>query len=215
MLKNLLFDLDGTIIDSKQCIFLVYKTLFAEMGITPPEDKELEKFIGPPVEEMLKRYVEESQVKGYVDRFRELYKNVDLFATNFPYDGIEDVLRALSGKYKLFVTTTKNEPLAKAILEGFNLNKYFVGIYGSMSSIGRVEKSDVINEAISDNNLLKEESLLIGDTIFDVEGAESAGVNVALVTYGYGVETDFIGKKIEFYAHLVKEIIEKVEKYNN
>lgn len=213
MLKNILFDLDGTLMDSKQCIFTVYTMLFNEMNITVPVEKELEKFIGPPVEEMLKRYVKEEEVKKYCNRFRELYKGVDLFNTNFPYVGIKELLATLSKKYKLFVTTTKNEPLAIKILEGFDLAKYFVGIYGSISSIGRVDKKDVINEAIKQNNLLKEESLLIGDTIFDVEGAEQANVKVALVTYGYGVETDFIGKKIEFYANSSSDILNKLEKY--
>ena len=107
MLKNILLDLDGTIIDSKQCIFWVYKRLFAELGIIPPNEKELEKFIGPPVEEMLRRYVKNDEVRKYCDRFREIYKEVDLVSMNHPYDGIADVLSSLSKNYKLFVATTK------------------------------------------------------------------------------------------------------------
>ncbi len=213
MLKNILLDLDGTIIDSKQCIFWVYKRLFAELGIIPPNEKELEKFIGPPVEEMLRRYVKNDEVRKYCDRFREIYKEVDLVSMNHPYDGIADVLSSLSKNYKLFVATTKNEPLAKKILELFKLDEYFVGIYGSFASIGRIEKSDVIKDLIKENSLNKSESLLIGDTIFDVEGAEKAEVSVALVKYGYGVESDFVNKKIAFYAQEVTNIIEEVEKY--
>lgn len=213
MLKNILFDLDGTMIDSKKCIFWVYTQLFTEMGIAVPNESELRRFIGPPVEEMLRNYVKSEDVKKYCNRFREIYTEVDLLSTNSPYEGIGEVLSELSKNYKLYVATTKNEPLAKKILNLFNLDSYFIGIYGSKASIGRISKSDVINDLIKENNLLREESLLIGDTIFDVDGAYAAAVNVALVQYGYGVESDFVDKKISFYAKTVQNIVEEVEKY--
>ena len=210
MIKNLLFDLDGTIINSKECIFSVYAKLFEELKLPLPEEEDLIRFIGPPVEEMLKNYLE-GDVKKYCDRFRELYKKVDLFATNFPYKNIRETLEKLKKDYNLYVTTTKNEPLAIKIIEGFDLDKNFLGIYGSMSNIGRVSKADVINAAIDINNLNKEECLLVGDTIFDVEGAIIAGIKVGIVKYGFGIEKDFFGKKIEFFADSPQDIPDKIK----
>ncbi|NCA92906.1 HAD family hydrolase [bacterium] len=210
MIKNLLFDLDGTIINSKECIFSVYTSLFAELNLPLPEEKEFIRFIGPPVEEMLKNYID-GDVKKYCDRFRELYKKVDLFATNFPYENIRETLEELKKNFNLYVATTKNEPLAKKIIQGFDLDKYFLGVYGSLSNIGRVSKADVINAAVEINGLKKEECLLIGDTIFDVEGAILAGIKVGIVKYGFGIEKDFVGKNIEFFAESPQNIPDKIK----
>ncbi len=210
MIKNLLFDLDGTIIDSKECIFWVYGRLFEELHLPLPEEKELIRFIGPPVEEMLSKYID-GDVKKYCDRFREIYKEVDVFATNHPYENIRETLGKLQKEYKMYVATTKNEPLAKKIIAGFDLDKYFLNIFGSLSNIGRVSKGDVINAVIETNGLKKEECLLIGDTIFDVEGAEEAGIKVGIVKYGFGIEKDFIGKNIEFFAETPQNITDKIK----
>ena len=94
MIKNVLFDLDGTLIDSSKCIYTVYEQLFSELGLEMPPQEERRKLIGPPVETTMKRILTDGFMEA-ADRFRAIYLTVDLSATNALYDGMTEALRVL------------------------------------------------------------------------------------------------------------------------
>lgn len=207
MIKNVLFDLDGTLIDSSKCIYTVYERLFSELGLQMPPDEEKRKFIGPPVETTMKRFL----TRGYkeaADRFRAIYLTVDLASTNVLYDGIAEALAALKADGKrLFVATSKSEPVAKTILELMNVARFFDAIYGN-NGIDRMHKAEVLEALFSECGIAKEESILIGDTVFDVEGARKCGIAVGMVNYGFGRAED-LGRhvsEVSFFADTAKEI---------
>lgn len=207
MIKNVLFDLDGTLIDSSKCIYTVYERLFSELGLQMPPDEEKRKFIGPPVETTMKRFL----TRGYkeaADRFRAIYLTVDLASTNVLYDGIAEALAALKADGKrLFVATSKSEPVAKSILELMNVARFFDAIYGN-NGIDRMHKAEVLEALFSECGIAKEESILIGDTVFDVEGARKCGIAVGMVNYGFGRAED-LGRhvsEVSFFADTAKEI---------
>ena len=207
MIKNVLFDLDGTLIDSSKCIYTVYERLFSELGLQMPPDEEKRKFIGPPVETTMKRFL----TRGYkeaADRFRAIYLTVDLASTNVLYDGIAEALAALKADGKrLFVATSKSEPVAKTILELMNVARFFDAIYGN-NGIDRMHKEEVLEALFSECGIAKEESILIGDTVFDVEGARKCGIAVGMVNYGFGRAED-LGRhvsEVSFFADTAKEI---------
>lgn len=207
MIKNVLFDLDGTLIDSSKCIYTVYERLFSELGLQMPPDEEKRKFIGPPVETTMKRFL----TRGYkeaADRFRAIYLTVDLASTNVLYDGIAEALAALKADGKrLFVATSKSEPVAKTILELMNVARFFDAIYGN-NGIDRMHKAEVLEALFSECGIAKEESILIGDTVFDVEGARKCGIAVGMVNYGFGRAED-LGRHVSdvsFFADTAKEI---------
>ena len=81
MIKNVLFDLDGTIIDSSRCIYYVYGELFKELGVPMPEGSAKRRFIGPPTETALAKYVDKDKLSATSNRFREIYTTVDLNST--------------------------------------------------------------------------------------------------------------------------------------
>lgn len=182
-----MFDLDGTIIDSSECIYAVYSRLFNELGMSDPPVEVKRTFIGPPVETVMKNYVPQDELSDVVRRFRTLYEYVDLKRTNRVYDGVEEMLNVLKGKGKrLFIASTKNEPKAKEIIRLHGLEKYFNGVYGSRDDIGRSSKLDVLKAIEKNENVDKNDCLLIGDTHYDAEGAIEFGIPVAIVTYGFG-----------------------------
>ena len=215
MIKNVLFDLDGTIVDSSRCIYYVYGQLFAELGIDRP--KNMRRFIGPPTETALSGYVADKDLKKTSDRFREIYSTVDLNATNDLYDGIKEALIAVknSGR-KVYVATSKNEPVAKSLLKMKGIGHIFDGIYGSRYDYNppRNQKSKIIEALIEDEGLNKEECILLGDTVYDVAGAKQSGIKVAIVNYGFGEIEDFVGEKIEFFADTTSDILTKIEEYD-
>lgn len=215
MIKNVLFDLDGTLIDSSPCIYKVYEELFDELGLRMPPDDEKRKLIGPPVETTMKRFLT-GGYKEAADRFRAIYLTVDLSATNVLYDGIADALKELkkSGK-RLFVATSKSEPVAKTILELMGIARYFDGIYGN-NGIDRMHKAEVLEALFSECGIAKEESILIGDTVFDVEGAKLCGIATGIVNYGFGRKEDFgeYLSDISFFADTARELPELIGELN-
>lgn len=207
MIKNVLFDLDGTLIDSSKCIYTVYEQLFSELGLEMPPQEERRKLIGPPVETTMKRFLTDG-FKEAADRFRAIYLTVDLASTNVLYDGIAEALAALKADGKrLFVATSKSEPVAKTILELMNVADYFDAIYGN-NAVDRMHKAEVLEALFSECGISKEESILIGDTVFDAEGAAECGIKTGIVNYGFGRKEDF-GKYregIAFFADKAEQI---------
>ena len=104
---------------------------------------------------------------------------------NTPYPGIGDLLARLRqrGK-KLYVATSKVEDMAHVVLNRFDLMKYFDGVTGSTPDGSRVTKVDVINVMLQE--IHAKSPVLVGDTIFDVEGAAAAGIPCIGVSWGYG-----------------------------
>lgn len=215
MKKEILFDLDGTIIESSECIFWVYRKLFEKYGLTLPDGEGMRRFIGPPVETTVGAFVEPSRVQTVSDDFREIYKTVDLIATNKVYDGIVEAIEAIKKTGRnVYVATSKNEPTAKKILSGFGILDLFDDVYGSRYDLGeknRMKKSDIIVALMNDKGMKKEECILIGDTIFDVNGAKGSGIDVGIVRYGFGKEGDFDGEKIIFFADAPADLVKKLE----
>ena len=81
----------------------------------------------------------------------------------------------------LYVTTSKHEPVALQMCQDLGISKYFKGIYGSNSD--RIHKADVIRYALSINDLPKEETVIIGDTKFDLIGGQTVGIKTMAVTW--------------------------------
>lgn len=208
--KWLLFDFDGTLLDSKECIFAVYRRLFDELNIKSPDDGVLETYIGPPIEQTIINYVDKKDVVKYCNRFREIYKTIDLQKYNRLYDGVPQMLSVLNENGKnLVLCTTKYISFAKEILRLKKIDQFFTFIAGSDPSNGIISKTDVINHTFS-LGVDKNDCLLIGDTIYDAVGAEQTGIPIGIVTYGFGKKEDFIGREIAWYADSTEEIIKRL-----
>ena len=95
MKSFVLFDLDGTVIDSSECIFWVYERLFEKYRFTLPDREGMRRFIGPPIETTIGEYVEKDRIKQIADDFREIYKTVDLKQPNRLYDGIKEGIKRI------------------------------------------------------------------------------------------------------------------------
>ena len=215
MIKNVIFDLDGTVIDSSECIYKVYSSLFREMKIPMPDGRSRRRLIGPPVETTLSGYIK-TDPSPYGKRFREIYSTVDLKSTNRLYEGIPELLETLTEDgYRLFIATSKAENFAVKILTYLNVNDYFTAIYGSRYELDRTSKSRVLQAVIDDYGLNKEECILIGDTKFDYVGATEVGVRTGVVTYGFGEKEDFDEGKIAFFADTPYDVRKKIGGINN
>lgn len=182
--KNLLFDLDGTLIDSYEGIARGIDKVVEAFKVELSRDV-YKYFIGPPLTESFSKYLPDLDMTEVLKVFRSYYLNDGVFEYSL-YDGVKEMLAALKGKgYKLYVATSKREDTAIAILEHSGILKYFERVFGAGFE-NRKEKFEVLEYAFAESDLVKSESVLIGDTMYDVDGARIVGIDSIAIAYGFG-----------------------------
>lgn len=207
MIKNIIFDLDGTISKSAPGILNAFEYALEKMGKTYSRD-DLYKYIGPPLRDsFVKELGEESADKG-VDFYREYYFKKGIFETEI-YDGIKELIEELYDfGFDIYLATSKGEESSKKILEYFGILKYFSYISGS--SDDKNTKKKVIEHLLKENNLKSSESIMIGDRSYDIEAANNLEIKTIAVAYGYGNNEEF--EKASFIANYPYEILNIIEK---
>lgn len=189
-MKQILFDLDGTLTDSGEGILHCAELALQHYGLPIPPRAEMRSMVGPPLKDSFRKYgIAEEELDNAVTFYRKHYLAVGQFE-NFPYPGIRELLeKLLSDGHKLYVATSKPETMAKNILKHFELDGYFTLICGAASDGIRCTKEAVIEYLLSQLHS-RESLIMVGDTIYDVNGAAHHGIPCIAVTWGYGVAED-------------------------
>jgi len=194
----ILFDLDGTIVDSAPGITATLAYMFEQLGKPIPTPSELLKYVGPPLLDSFRDYAgfdaEESAVALAV--YREKYLNVGAYdATQYP--GVGLVLKAVhESPIPMSLATSKPETPATLILEHFNLARYFDIITGASEDEVRSAKKDVVAEALIRLAAMGADisrPVLVGDREHDVQGAAANNVPTIFVEWGYGSPAEQVG----------------------
>lgn len=207
MIKNIIFDLDGTISKSAPGILNAFEYALDKMGKSYSRD-DLYKYIGPPLRDSFVKELGEDLADQGADFYREYYFKKGLFETEI-YDGIKDLIENLnSGSYKIFLATSKGEESSKKILDYFGILDYFSYVSGSENN--KNIKKKVIDHLLKENNLKSSESIMIGDRYYDIEAANNLEIKTIAVTYGYGNKEEF--EKASCIANSPYEIINIIEK---
>ncbi|MBJ8069397.1 phosphoglycolate phosphatase [Bacillus mycoides] len=208
MYTTFLFDLDGTLTDPKEGIINSVLYALEKIGIEEVNISELDSFIGPPIQQsFVDRYnMNEIEVERAVFYFREYLKQSGLLE-NKVYDGIGALLQELKDAgNRLFVATSKPTVFAEQVIEHFQLTSFFEEIVGSNLDGTRIKKEEIIAHILQTNEeLQKEEMVMIGDRKHDVIGANSNGIASIGVLYGYGNENELSDAGA---IHIVKDVEE-------
>lgn len=187
-MKNILFDLDGTLTDPKVGITKSVAHALRYFGIEVSDLDSLCHFIGPPLFESFKKgygFTDE-QCEKAIEVYREYFSVTGLFE-NEVYDGVPQLLAELKERgHRLFIATSKPERFARQILEHFSLVQYFDDIKGIAMDEEKVEKPEIVRRVIDGHSLKRDECVMVGDRYFDVVGAKRNGIRSVGVLYGYG-----------------------------
>ena len=193
-----LFDLDGTIVDSAPGITATLAHTLEQMGEPVPTPAELLAWVGPPIMDSFRDLggfsLEESH--RALEIYRQKYITEGVFDAHV-YPGVEEVLRAISeARIPLSLATSKPETPATLVLEHYGLAHYFDELTGASDDEKRSKKADVIAEALrrlAANGADLSRTIMIGDRVHDIEGATANGIPTIYVTWGYGSPAETAG----------------------
>ena len=188
-MKAILFDLDGTLIDSSEGITKSTQYALAHYGIIENDLSKFYKFIGPPLVASFKKYYDfpEEQAVEAVAVYRERYNKIGLFECSL-YPGVRECIEKLKAQgYLIGMASSKPEVSCRRILEHFGILELFDDVVGATFD-GRIDtKEEVLNEVMHrGRDGPKDGMCLIGDTMVDVEGANQVGIRTVAVNFGFG-----------------------------
>ncbi len=183
-----IFDLDGTLMDTSSGILKCIDYVANQFQLTPPSESEKRGFIGPPIQKSFQSYYGcplECSLE-LADAWRKAYKDKYLLEAK-PYKGIFDLLGWIrQGGVKTAVATNKREDYAMTLLEHFGFFPLFDCIIGSDFS-GDRRKEEMIRLCAERLGIIDiSRCLMVGDTAGDMSAAHKAGVDFLGVTYGFG-----------------------------
>lgn len=188
-MKQILFDLDGTLTDSGEGIMHCAELTLEHYNLPIPPRSEMRSMVGPPLRDSFLRFgIAATELDNAVAYYRKHYLAVGQYE-NAPYPGIPELLKKLCDEgHRLYIATSKPETMASDILQYFGLLQYFSIVCGAVPG-GRSTKEQVIEHLLS--RLENTENLvMVGDTIYDVKGAAYHNIPCIAVRWGYGVAED-------------------------
>ncbi len=202
----ILFDLDGTLVDSTQAIYASFCESFKAMGQIPPSFESVKQYIGHTLEDMfLAHNVSSLQVESYVQHYRNCYRKLMEEGTHLlPY--VKDALKRAYEFASLGVVTTKRGDFSRILLENLGVWKYFDGIVGIESVKYPKPHAELILKALDllqaqQKGISKNRIYMVGDTMLDIQAAQNTGIKAVGVLCGFGIEADMRASNVPLYAN--------------
>lgn len=198
-MRLIVFDLDGTLIDSRRDLADATNRLIRDLGGSPLPEDAIALMVGEGAPVLVRRALEMASLDadpgGALARFLSIYESCLLVHTR-PYAGIMEMLAALAGRFHLAVLTNKPSAAARQILDGLGLLPWFTDVIGGDSPLGRKPDPAALLHLVSQARATPPTTMLVGDSAIDLRTARAAGVKVCLARYGFGYrfdEADFDG----------------------
>jgi phosphoglycolate phosphatase len=209
---SVVFDFDGTVIDSKPGIIRCLKSVSEIYGLDGGCINDA--VIGPPAEETIKRLMPNhgSEVRGdFLKAFRESYA-LHGWSDCSLYPGIMDLLEDLrdSGA-RIFICTSKREDLTLRLLYHFKLRSYFQAVVADRDDLPSHDKRDLLAGLIEAEGIDVSSSFMIGDSKYDMDAARANGLNTIGVLYGYGSHEELVASKPDALCEAPRAIYQFLE----
>ena len=189
-LRLAVFDCDGTLVDSQHAIVAAVTIAWREEGLDEPDPDNIRRTIGLPLEQCIARIAPDLSPERHatlVDRYRDaahrIYADDSNHAPLFP--GVMEVLDALAEVGVLLgVATGKGTRGLTAVLENHALNGRFVTLQTADTARGKPHP-EMLLQAMAESGVQPAQTMMVGDTVFDIEMARNAGVGAIGVSWGY------------------------------
>ena len=204
----LIFDLDGTLIESKWDIAQSVNLTLAELGLPERPVEEIFGFVGDGVKKLLRLAVGEGNQARFEDAlkiFRGHYLEHCLDRTSF-FPGIEPMLRHFSHKQKA-IATNKSIEYTRVIVNGLGA-QHFNYMVGGDNGFGLKPEPGMLLHVMEHLNASKERAVLVGDSTNDINGGHNAGIRVCAVGYGMGNRDKMAACKPDWFIERPEQLME-------
>ena len=188
-----IFDLDGTLIDSLPDMALALNKLLIDGGRRELKNSEVSGLIGKGAPKMIEAAFNLTGIPISSQEIPHAYSLYTQYYSECPakeskiYRGVQDTLEKLEKEnIKMGVCSNKSSQMVKIIIEAFGLKKYFCGVTGGDDTLFQKPDGRHILDTLNQMNALDRNALMVGDTINDVDAAKDAGLPIVSVSYGYG-----------------------------
>ena len=211
-IELLIFDWDGTLMDSQAKIVSSMRTAFVALGWAAPSESDIREIIGLGLDEAICRLdaaISDNDRLRIADAYRESFSATSITQALFP--GTKRVLdQCLAAGFALAIATGKSHAGLQSALEETNLGAYF----NSTRTADRCESKPspaMIEELLWENDVSAEKALVIGDTSFDLQMASNAGVRAIAACYGAHSRQILSAHQPLFYLDRIDELPDKLE----
>lgn len=210
--KIVLFDLDGTIIDSTEAILESFQKAYTTVGVEVPSDEKIKALIGLPLDVMfVKLGVEEDNVMTYVNAYKEHYRTIHTQKTVL----LPHAKEAIDFAYqyaRLGIVTTKTSEYSRILLEHFDLMKYFDVLIGREEVEHPKPNPEPVIKALNTlGHRIGQVAYFVGDTDVDMIAADEAEIGCVGVLSGYMAKEE-LSSCADFIAVDAYEAVKLIEK---
>jgi phosphoglycolate phosphatase len=207
--KHIIFDLDGTLSDSREGIFKAYYYTADKLSLDIPPEEKLATLIGPPLQKGFSDVfgLSGDRMDQAVKAFREYYGEKGLFE-NRMYEGIPELLKDLSRAGAcIYVATAKYELYANRVLHYFNILPFFNDIAGADYNGSHANKISLVSGLLQRNGIkYPGDVIIVGDTRYDIDAASELDIESIGVSYGFSTYEEIEKMDPDYIARDVREL---------
>ncbi|MEG0910153.1 MAG: HAD hydrolase-like protein [Ruthenibacterium sp.] len=203
-----LFDLDGTIIDSAPGIFNTLQKTLAGYQLFPPRES-LRRYLGPPLRDIFADFLPPAEIEAAVIAYRTLYREKGMYECAL-YDGVAQMIVALKkAGFTICLATSKPQEIAELILKRFSIAQHFDFIGGATFDKSIDTKTAVIAHVCKQPCMAGKTAVMVGDRDNDMQGAADCALPAVGALYGYGSEAELA----PFHPIYLAKTVEDLQQY--
>jgi phosphoglycolate phosphatase len=193
-MKSVLFDFDGTLMDTWSGIENTIRKTLEVLGLPSGGEAVNRALVGMPLKKVFEKLTDGNavQVEIATQKYRELFPITGMSRAR-PFEGVNHLLEELTARsFTLFLVTARNEIIANQMMEDHGLGRFFTWVRGEREGEVPDGKAHMVGEVVDNFELDPGNCIMVGDRKYDIKAARANGMHSIGVTYGYGTKEELM-----------------------